>query len=100
MLVQERTDHYWGGSASWHRRRAPFQDGSHVKTESADERLAVSHRQWTEILGRCRFGIVKIAGKSYTALRIKAVAQRIAGYADADGSRVRPGIARVAGDLE
>jgi len=69
-------------------------------TESPPEQLPVTHRQWTEILGRCRFGTVKIAGKNYTAFRIKAVAERVAGYADADGSRVRPGIARIAVDLE
>ncbi|WIM97828.1 hypothetical protein ACTOB_001382 [Actinoplanes oblitus] len=43
---------------------------------------------------------MKIAGKSYTALRIKAVAERVASFADADGTRVRPGIARIAVDLE
>lgn len=59
-----------------------------------------SVREWTDLLSRCRFGTVKVAGKNLTSAKIKAVAFRLAMYADADGSRVRPGIARLAVDVE
>lgn len=59
-----------------------------------------SVREWTDILARVRFGTVKVSGKNITSSRIKAVAGRMANYADSDGSRVRPGIARLAVDLE
>lgn len=57
-------------------------------------------REWTDICARARFGTVQVAGKKVTAASIKAVAGRLAAYADSDGTRVRPGIARVAVDLE
>lgn len=69
-------------------------------TQHDAEQMPVTHREWVEIVARIRFGTVKIAGKNYTALRIKAVAGRVASYADSDGTRVRPGVARVAVDLE
>lgn len=61
---------------------------------------AASWRYWTNLLGRIRFGKQKVAGKTLSGLVIKAVAERIATYADRDGSRVRPGVARIAVDLE
>jgi hypothetical protein len=63
-----------------------------------DDRATV--REWTDVLARVRFGTVEVAGKNVTGARIKAVAGRLANYADSDGSRVRPGIARIAVDLE
>jgi len=57
-------------------------------------------REWTDVLARCRFGVVKVAGKTVAGSSIKAVAERLARYGDADGTRVRPGIARLAVDLE
>lgn len=63
-----------------------------------DERVSV--REWTDILARIRLGTVKVAGKNLTGGRIKAVAGRLACYADSDGSRVHPGLSRLAVDLE
>jgi hypothetical protein len=58
-------------------------------------------RDWTDILARIRFGVVRIDKRNTVAgSAIKAVAGRLADYADSDGSRVRPGLARVALDLE
>ncbi|RBQ05173.1 hypothetical protein DQE82_26875 [Micromonospora sp. LHW51205] len=57
-------------------------------------------REWTDLLARIRFGTVKVAGKTITGRVIKAVGYRAANYADADGSRVRPGLPRLAVDLE
>jgi hypothetical protein len=57
-------------------------------------------REWTDILARARIGTVEVAGKKITAASVKAVAGRLAAYADSDGTRVRPGLARVAVDLE
>ena len=57
-------------------------------------------REWTDVLARIRFGTVKVAGKNITGARIKAVAGRLANYADSNGSRVRPGLPRLAVDLE
>lgn len=57
-------------------------------------------REWTDLLARIRFGTVKVAGKTITGRIIKAVGYRAANYADADGSRVRPGLPRLAVDLE
>lgn len=65
-----------------------------------DTQLPVTVREWTDILARIRFGTVHIAGKNYSAARIKLVAHRLADYADSDGTRIRPGIARLAVDLE
>jgi hypothetical protein len=71
-----------------------------VTTEPQAERMPASVREWTDILARIRFGTVRIAGKNITGARIKAVAGRMASYADGNGTRVRPGIARIAVDLE
>ncbi|MCY1141356.1 hypothetical protein OWR29_25440 [Actinoplanes sp. Pm04-4] len=57
-------------------------------------------REWTDVLARVRFGTVKVAGRNIAGSRIKAVAARLADYADSDGSRVRPGLPRLAVDLE
>jgi hypothetical protein len=67
---------------------------------STVELIAVTVREWTDILARIRFGKVTIAGKTYSAARIKLVAHRLATYADHDGTRIHPGIARLAVDLE
>jgi hypothetical protein len=67
---------------------------------TATELIAVTVREWTDILARIRFGTVSIAGKTYSAARIKLVAHRLANYADSDGTRIHPGIARLAVDLE
>lgn len=64
----------------------------------SDEQASV--REWTDILVRIRFGTVKYAGRNVTGARIKAVAGRLADYADSNGSRVRPGLSRLAVDLE
>lgn len=61
---------------------------------------AATVREWTDVLSRIRFGTVKVAGKNITGARIKLVAGRLANYADSDGTRVRPGIARLAVDCE
>ncbi|GAA1596709.1 hypothetical protein [Actinoplanes couchii] len=63
-------------------------------------KLTVTVREWTDILARIRFGTVTVAGKNYSAARIKLVAHRLANYADSDGTRIHPGIARLAVDLE
>lgn len=58
-------------------------------------------RQWTDILRRLRFGKRVAVGKTGVAgSTIKAVALAVATYADSDGSRVFPGLARIAVDLE
>jgi hypothetical protein len=57
-------------------------------------------REWTDLLARIRFGTVKAAGKTVRGATIKAVGYRAANYADSDGSRVRPGLPRLAVDLE
>ncbi len=58
-------------------------------------------RQWTDILGRVRFGSLPPDGRrKRSPLAINAVAQRLATYADADGSRVFPGLVRLAVTLE
>jgi hypothetical protein len=62
--------------------------------------MPASFREWTEILARIRFGTVAVSGKTYRGAVIKAVAGRLACYADSDGTRVRPGIVRLAVDLE
>jgi hypothetical protein len=67
---------------------------------STAELMPVTVREWTDILARIRFGTVRIAGKTYSAARIKLVAHRLANYADSDGTRIHPGIARLAVDLE
>jgi len=64
------------------------------------ELMPASFREWTEVLARIRFGKVRAAGKNITGATIKAVAGRLATYADSNGTRVRPGVARVAVDLE
>lgn len=58
-------------------------------------------REWTDLLARVRFGVVRFGKrKSVAAGSIKAVAARVADYADADGSRVYPGLARLTVDTE
>jgi hypothetical protein len=70
-------------------------------TDSAQaERMPATVREWTDILARIRFGKVKVAGKTLSGATIKGVAARLASYADGNGTRVRPGVARLAVDLE
>ena len=57
-------------------------------------------REWTDLLARIRFGTVRVAGKTVRGATIKAVGYRAANYADSDGSRIRPGLPRLAVDLE
>jgi hypothetical protein len=64
------------------------------------EQMPATVREWTDILARIRFGKVKVAGKTLTGATIKGVAARLASYADGDGTRVRPGVARLAVDIE
>ncbi|GAA2681795.1 hypothetical protein [Actinoplanes palleronii] len=71
-----------------------------MTTESPPDRMPATVREWTEILARIRFGTVKIGGKGIAGARIKLVAYRMANFADGNGTRVRPGIARLALDLE
>ncbi|WP_203854778.1 hypothetical protein, partial [Dactylosporangium siamense] len=56
-------------------------------TEQANE--AVALRQWTDVIRRARLGRT-----------VKSVALMLATYADNDGTRVFPGIARLAVDCE
>ncbi|WP_431976162.1 hypothetical protein [Micromonospora haikouensis] len=56
---------------------------------------------WTELVSRIRFGTQKALGKSVSGARIHAVAERLARYAThKTGRDVRPGLARVAVDME
>lgn len=57
-------------------------------------------RDWTNLLARVRFGKQTVAGKTVSGMTVKAIGERMATYADRDGTRVRPGIARLAVDLE
>lgn len=67
-------------------------------TEQDQEHATV--RVWTDLLARIRFGTVEVAGKKIRGALIKAVAYRAANYADSNGTRVRPGLPRLAVDLE
>lgn len=69
-------------------------------TQQDADRMPANFREWTEILARIRFGTISVSGKTYRGAVVKAVAGRLACYADSDGTRVRPGIVRVAVDLE
>ncbi|QDY06151.1 hypothetical protein FJK98_02375 [Micromonospora sp. HM134] len=56
---------------------------------------------WTELLSRVRFGTQKALGKNVSGARIHAVAERLARYAThKTGRDIRPGLARIAVDLE
>ena len=57
-------------------------------------------RDWTDLVARIRFGVVRRGRKTVSGATIKAVAGRLSTYADPDGSRVFPGLARLAVDLE
>lgn len=58
-------------------------------------------RDWTTLLAHIRFGVVRFGKrKSVSGGSIKAVAARCSTYADADGSRVFPGLARLTVDTE
>lgn len=66
-----------------------------------DYEEAASWRQWTNLLARVRFGTQTVAGRTISGTLIKSVLERVATYADGGtGDRVRPGIARIAVDLE
>lgn len=65
-----------------------------------DDQEAATWRQWINILGRIRFGKQTVNGKTISATLIKAVAERVAQYGNPDGTQVRPGVARIAVDLE
>lgn len=65
-----------------------------------DDQESARWREWTNILGRVRFGKQKVNGKTVSATTIKAVGMRLSVYGNPDGTRVRPGIARIAVDLE
>jgi hypothetical protein len=69
-------------------------------TQQDTDRMPANFRDWVEILARIRFGKVTIAGKTYRGAIVKAIAGRLACYADHDGTRVRPGIVRLAIDEE
>lgn len=58
-------------------------------------------RHWTGLLARIRFGTQVVNGRRISSAAIKSVANRLAAYADyRTGERVRPGLARIAVDLE
>lgn len=57
-------------------------------------------RDWVNILGRVRFGTQAVAGKTVSGFTVKAVGERLAQYGNPDGTEVRPGIARIAVDME
>lgn len=62
---------------------------------------SASVREWTDILRRIRFGkSVKVGKARVSGGMVMAVALVLAGYADSDGTRVFPGVARVSVDLE
>jgi hypothetical protein len=67
---------------------------------STTELMPATVREWTDILARIRFGKVRAGGKNITGAAIKLVAGRLASYADGNGTRVRPGVARIAVDME
>jgi hypothetical protein len=69
-------------------------------TDSTAEQMPATVREWTDILARVRFGKVRIGGRNLTGATVKLVAGRLADYADGNGTRVRPGLARIAIDLE
>lgn len=57
-------------------------------------------RDWVNLLGRVRFGKQVVAGKTISGFTIKAVGERLAQFGNPDGTCVRPGIARLAVDME
>jgi hypothetical protein len=63
------------------------------------DRMPATFREWVEVIARTQFGTVRLCGKNHASSRIKLVAGRLANYADSDGTRVRPGIARLAVDV-
>ncbi|SCL32056.1 hypothetical protein GA0070616_4379 [Micromonospora nigra] len=68
--------------------------------KSYSDRGASAHT-WTELVSRIRFGTQKALGKSVSGARVHAVAERLARYAThKTGRDIRPGLARVAVDLE
>lgn len=69
-------------------------------TDSTAEQMPATVREWTDILARIRFGTTRIGGKNVAGSRVKSVAGRLATYADGNGTRIRPGLARLALDLE
>lgn len=72
-----------------------------ARVEDRHDQEAANWRTWTNLLGRVRFGKQKVNGKTITAFTVKSVAERLAVYADhRDGTRIRPGVARLAVDLE
>lgn len=70
----------------------------HSQPGPPDERARV--RDWTDLMRRIRFHPVKVAGKVVTSATVKAVAASVADYSDGNGTRVFPGLARIAVDLE
>lgn len=67
---------------------------------STTELMPATVREWTDILARVRFGKVGVGRRNITGATIKLVASRLADYADSNGTRVRPGLARLALDVE
>lgn len=65
-----------------------------------DDQESARWREWTNILGRVRFGTQKINGRTITGFTIKAVGGRLSTYGNPDGTEVRPGHARIAVDME
>lgn len=84
---------------SWARGALHYRPGAIPLSDLFDQERATV-REWTEVLARVRFGTVKVAGRNIAGSRIKLVAARLADYADSDGSRVRPGLPRIAVDCE
>lgn len=69
-------------------------------TDSTAEQMPATVREWTDILARIRFGKVPVGRRNLAGSSIKLVAARLADYADSNGTRVRPGLARLALDVE
>lgn len=65
-----------------------------------DDEQGARWRYWVNLLGRVRFGKQIVAGKTISGFTIKAVGERLAQYGNPDGTEVRPGIARIAVDME
>lgn len=86
---------------------APGLTGTSTDDEGNGEALGEENlensgvRHWTDLLARIRFGTQVVNGRKVTSATIKAVGNRLASYADfRTGGRVRPGLARLAIDLE
>jgi hypothetical protein len=69
----------------------------------SDPDTGATVRAWTDVVRRAQFDKVIVgthAGRFIKGSTVKAVALTLASYADSNGTRVFPGVARLAADLE